>query len=99
MPHIFAIGDVAGNPMLAHKAVHEGHFAAEAAAGLKSLFDAKIVPNVTYMIGEICPAIEMGADAIDLSKTKAIALKRVPRLLFDLASYKRKILRALGRDD
>ncbi|MGX4803466.1 FAD-dependent oxidoreductase [Bradyrhizobium guangdongense] len=46
LPHIFAIGDVAGNPMLAHKAVHESHFATEAAAGLKSLFDAKIVPNV-----------------------------------------------------
>lgn len=139
VPHIFAIGDVAGGPMLAHKAVHEGHVAAEAAAGQKSFFDAKVVPNVAYtdpeiawvgemegaadaapssrrsrsakfpwaasgraiasgaaygmtklvfdeetnriiggvivgphagdMIGEICLAIEMGADAIDLGKT------------------------------
>lgn len=139
VPHIFAIGDVAGGPMLAHKAVHEGHVAAEAAAGHKSFFDAKLVPNVAYtdpeiawvgemegaagvaplgrrsksakfpwaasgraiasgaaygmtklifdeethriiggvivgphagdMIGEICLAIEMGADAIDIGKT------------------------------
>ena len=53
LPHIFPIGDVAGNPMLAHKAVHEGHVAAEAAAGLKSFFDAKIVPNVAYTDPEV----------------------------------------------
>ena len=41
-PNIFAIGDVAGNPMLAHKAVHEGHVAAEAASGMKSHFDARV---------------------------------------------------------
>ena len=40
MPHIFAIGDVVGQPMLAHKAVHEGKVAAEAAAGKNSFFDA-----------------------------------------------------------
>jgi dihydrolipoamide dehydrogenase len=51
--NIFAIGDVAGNPMLAHKAVHEGHVAAEAAGGLKSHFDARVVPSVAYTDPEI----------------------------------------------
>lgn len=136
-PNVFAVGDVTGNPMLAHKAVHQGHVAAEAATGLKSFMDAKIVPAVAYtdpeiawvgvtedaaraagrpveigrfpwaasgraiangadygmtklifdkqthriiggviigpsagdMIGEICLAIELGADAIDIGKT------------------------------
>lgn len=135
--NIFAVGDVTGNPMLAHKAVHQGHVAAEAAIGLKSFMDAKVVPSVAYtdpeiawvgvsedaakaagravqvakfpwaasgraiangadygitklvfdkethrivggaiigpaagdMIGEICLAIEMGADAVDIGKT------------------------------
>ncbi|HXR59563.1 MAG TPA: dihydrolipoyl dehydrogenase [Burkholderiales bacterium] len=53
VPHIFAIGDVAGNPMLAHKAVHEGHVAAEAAAGHKAHFDARVVPSVAYTDPEI----------------------------------------------
>jgi len=51
--HIFAIGDIARHPMLAHKAVHEGHVAAEAAAGLKSHFDARVVPSVAYTDPEI----------------------------------------------
>src|SRR5688500_3005533 len=51
--NIFAIGDVAGNPMLAHKAVHEGHVAAEAASGMKSHFDARVVPSVAYTDPEI----------------------------------------------
>ncbi len=135
--HIFAIGDVAGAPMLAHKAVHEGHVAAEAAAGKPAYFDAKQIPSVAYtdpeiawagvtedeakasgrpfrkavfpwaasgraiangrdegftkllfdeesgriigggivgthagdLIGEVCLAIEMGADAVDIGKT------------------------------
>lgn len=135
--NIFAVGDVTGNPMLAHKAVHQGHVAAEAASGLKSVMDARVVPSVAYtdpeiawvgitedtavatgmavdvakfpwaasgraiangaeygltklifdgashrviggaivgpaagdMIGEICLAIEMGADAVDIGKT------------------------------
>jgi dihydrolipoamide dehydrogenase len=46
--NIYAIGDIAGNPMLAHKAVHEGHVAAEAASGMKSHFDARVVPSVAY---------------------------------------------------
>jgi dihydrolipoamide dehydrogenase len=53
VPHIFAIGDIAGNPMLAHKAVHEGHVAAEAAAGHKSYFDARVIPSVAYTDPEI----------------------------------------------
>jgi len=51
--NIYAIGDVAGNPMLAHKAVHEGHVAAEAASGMKSHFDARVVPSVAYTDPEI----------------------------------------------
>jgi dihydrolipoamide dehydrogenase len=51
--HIFAIGDVVGQPMLAHKATHEGKVAAEAAAGLKSFFDARVIPSVAYTDPEI----------------------------------------------
>jgi dihydrolipoamide dehydrogenase len=53
VPHIFAIGDLVGQPMLAHKAVHEGHVAAEAAAGRKSHFDASVIPSVAYTDPEI----------------------------------------------
>ena len=53
VPHIFAIGDIAGPPMLAHKAVHEGHVAAEAAAGHKAAFDARAIPSVAYTDPEI----------------------------------------------
>ncbi len=137
VPHIFAIGDLVGQPMLAHKAVHEAHVAAEVAAGHKAAFDAQVIPGVAYthpevawvgyteeqakkegrkvetakfpwaasgraiangadygftklifdaethrviggaivgpsagdMIGEVCLAIEMGCDAIDIGKT------------------------------
>ncbi|WP_028453682.1 dihydrolipoyl dehydrogenase [Chitinilyticum aquatile] len=137
VPHIFAIGDLVGQPMLAHKAVHEAHVAAENAADHKAFFDARVIPGVAYtdpevawvgltedqakkegikitkgvfpwaasgraiangrdegftklifdadngqilggalvgphagdMIGEICLAIEMGADAVDIGKT------------------------------
>ncbi|MGB7490743.1 MAG: NAD(P)/FAD-dependent oxidoreductase, partial [Thermoanaerobaculia bacterium] len=51
--HIFAIGDVTGQPMLAHKATHEGKVAAEVAAGLKSGFDARVIPSVAYTDPEI----------------------------------------------
>jgi dihydrolipoamide dehydrogenase len=51
--HIFAIGDLVGQPMLAHKAVHEGHAAAEAAAGQKRHFDARVVPSVAFTDPEI----------------------------------------------
>ena len=135
--HIYAIGDIIGQPMLAHKAVHEAHVAAEAAAGKNSAFDARQIPSVAYtdpeiawaglteteakekgikfgkavfpwaasgraiangrdegftkllfdeethrcigggivgthagdLIGEVCLAVEMGADPVDISKT------------------------------
>jgi len=61
VPHIFAIGDVVGQPMLAHKAVHEGHVAAEVAAGTilgddklaRSQFDARVIPSVAYTDPEV----------------------------------------------
>jgi len=53
VPHIFAIGDIVGPPMLAHKASHEGKVAAEAAAGEKSFFDARVIPSVAYTDPEI----------------------------------------------
>jgi dihydrolipoamide dehydrogenase len=53
VPHIFAIGDIVGQPMLAHKAVHEGKVAAETAAGKNSFFDAKVIPSVAYTDPEV----------------------------------------------
>ena len=53
VPHIYAIGDVVGQPMLAHKAVHEGHVAAENCAGHKAFFDARVIPGVAYTDPEV----------------------------------------------
>jgi dihydrolipoamide dehydrogenase len=53
VPHIFAIGDLVGQPMLAHKAVHEAHVAAEAAFEKKTHFDAKVIPSVAYTDPEV----------------------------------------------
>lgn len=53
VPHIFAIGDLVGQPMLAHKATHEGKVAAEVAAGLKSEFVARVIPSVAYTDPEV----------------------------------------------
>jgi dihydrolipoamide dehydrogenase len=53
VPHIFAIGDIVGQPMLAHKATHEGKVAAEACAGRKSAFDARVIPSVAYTDPEV----------------------------------------------
>jgi dihydrolipoamide dehydrogenase len=53
VPHIFAIGDVVGQPMLAHKASHQGKVAAEVAAGLKRAFEARVIPSVAYTDPEI----------------------------------------------
>jgi dihydrolipoamide dehydrogenase len=53
VPHIFAIGDIVGQPMLAHKATHEGKVAAEVCAGLKSAFEARVIPSVAYTDPEI----------------------------------------------
>ncbi len=63
--HIFAIGDIVGQPMLAHKAVHEGKVAAEVIAGLKTHFDAKVIPSVAYTDPEVA--------WIGLSETEAKA--------------------------
>jgi len=54
VPHIFAIGDIVGQPMLAHKAVHEAHVAAEVASGdSKAAFDARVIPSVAYTDPEV----------------------------------------------
>jgi len=53
VPHIFAIGDIVGEPMLAHKATHEGKLAAEVIAGHKAAFDARTIPSVAYTDPEI----------------------------------------------
>ncbi len=53
VPHIFAIGDIAGAPLLAHKAMHEGKVAAEVAAGQKRAFDARVIPSVAYTDPEV----------------------------------------------
>ncbi|WP_159459940.1 FAD-dependent oxidoreductase, partial [Colwellia marinimaniae] len=47
-PHIYAIGDIVGQPMLAHKGVHEGRVAAESIAGKKHFFDPKVIPSIAY---------------------------------------------------
>ncbi|HET6907250.1 MAG TPA: dihydrolipoyl dehydrogenase [Rhodanobacteraceae bacterium] len=53
VPHIFAIGDIVGPPMLAHKATHEAKVAAEVCAGHKSAFDARVIPSVAYTDPEV----------------------------------------------
>ncbi|HLJ37891.1 MAG TPA: dihydrolipoyl dehydrogenase [Steroidobacteraceae bacterium] len=53
VPHIFAVGDIAAPPMLAHKAMHEGKVAAEVAAGQKRAFDARVIPSVAYTDPEV----------------------------------------------
>jgi dihydrolipoamide dehydrogenase len=90
VPHIFAIGDVVGQPMLAHKAVHEGHVAAEAAAGEKSYFDARVVPSVAYTD----PEIAWVGLTEDEAKSKGI---KVGKGLFPWAASGRAI--ANGRDE
>ena len=53
VPHIFAIGDIVGQPMLAHKGVHEGHVTAEVIAGQKHYFDPKVIPSIAYTEPEV----------------------------------------------
>ncbi|PSJ36945.1 dihydrolipoyl dehydrogenase [Zobellella taiwanensis] len=53
VPHIYAIGDIVGQPMLAHKGVHEGHVAAEVIAGMKHYFDPKVIPSIAYTEPEV----------------------------------------------
>ncbi len=101
VPHIFAIGDLAGGPMLAHKASHEGKIAAEVAAGEKSYFDARGIPSVAYTDPEIAwvglTELEAKENGVDYRKTqipwsasgRALALGRpegFTKLLFDTKS-------------
>ncbi|HEY0822915.1 MAG TPA: dihydrolipoyl dehydrogenase [Ramlibacter sp.] len=72
VPHIFAIGDIIGQPMLAHKAVHEGHVAAEAAAGEKSTFNARVIPSVAYTD----PEVAWVGLTEDQAKAQGIAIKK-----------------------
>lgn len=98
VPHIFAIGDLAGGPMLAHKATHEAKVAAEVAAGEKSAFDARTIPSVAYTDPEIAwvgvTETEAKTDGIDYEKAqfpwaasgRALSLGRdegFTKLLFD----------------
>lgn len=53
VPHIFAIGDIVGQPMLAHKASHEGHVAADVIAGHKRIFNPRVIPSIAYTNPEI----------------------------------------------
>ncbi|HJW82186.1 MAG TPA: dihydrolipoyl dehydrogenase [Acidiferrobacterales bacterium] len=90
VPHIFAIGDIIGQPMLAHKAVHEGHVAAEAAAGHKAFFDATVIPSVAYTDPEIA---WVGVTEDEAKK----AGHKVSKAVFPWAASGRAI--ANGRDE
>jgi dihydrolipoamide dehydrogenase len=74
VPHIFAIGDVVGQPMLAHKAVHEGKVAAEVCAGQKRFFDASLIPSVAYTDPEVawCGVTETQAKAQGIKYEKGV---------------------------
>ncbi|MBC3880385.1 dihydrolipoyl dehydrogenase [Undibacterium sp. LX40W] len=72
VPHIFAIGDLVGQPMLAHKAVHEAHVAAEAAAGHKAFFDATVIPSVAYTD----PEVAWVGVTEDEAKAKGLAIEK-----------------------
>jgi len=101
VPHIFAVGDLAGGPMLAHKATHEAKVAAEVAAGEKSAFDARSIPSVAYTDPEVAfvglTETQAKAEGIEYEKTsipwaasgRALSLGRtegVTKLLFDKSS-------------
>ncbi|GGI53579.1 dihydrolipoyl dehydrogenase [Oxalicibacterium solurbis] len=88
--HIFAIGDLVGQPMLAHKAVHEAHVAAEVAAGEKSYFDARVIPSVAYTD----PEVAWVGITEDDAKAKGIKLEKG---LFPWAASGRAV--ANGRDE
>ena len=106
VPHIFAIGDVAGEPMLAHKASHEGKLAAEIIAGHKAAFDARTIPSVAYTDPEIAwmglTETEAGKRGVEFEKAvfpwaasgRALAMAReegMTKLLLD-----KKTRRILG---
>jgi dihydrolipoamide dehydrogenase len=89
-PHIFAIGDVVGQPMLAHKAIHEGRVAAEVAAGQNSYFDAKVIPSVAYTDPEVAWA------GVTENEAKAAGVK-YGKGVFPWAASGRSL--SLGRDE
>ncbi len=103
LPHVFAIGDIVGQPMLAHKATHEGKVAAEVAAGQKRAFDARVIPSVAYTDPEIAWAgiteTEAQAEERKLGKGlfpwmasgRSLALNRdegFTKLLFDIETHR-----------
>jgi dihydrolipoamide dehydrogenase len=103
VPHIFAIGDIAGAPMLAHKATHEAKVAAEVAAGHKSSFDARCIPAVAYTDPEIAwvglTETQAKDQGIDYGKAtfpwmasgRSLAINRdegFTKLLFDKATHR-----------
>jgi dihydrolipoamide dehydrogenase len=103
VPHIFAIGDIAGPPMLAHKATHEAKVAAEVAAGQKSAFDARCIPSVAYTDPEIAwvginetdakaQGIEFGKGLFPWAASgRSLALNRdegFTKLLFDKKTHR-----------
>jgi dihydrolipoamide dehydrogenase len=91
VPHIYAIGDIVGQPMLAHKAVHEAHVAAEVASGdSKAQFDARVIPSVAYTD----PEVAWVGLTEDEAKAKGIAIKKG---LFPWTASGRAI--ANGRDE
>jgi dihydrolipoamide dehydrogenase len=91
VPHIYAIGDIVGQPMLAHKAVHEAHVAAEVAAGdAKARFDARVIPSVAYTD----PEVAWVGLTEDEAKARGIAVKKG---LFPWSASGRAI--ANGRDE
>lgn len=88
--HIFAIGDIVGQPMLAHKAAHEGKVAAEVAAGMNSAFDARVVPSVAYTDPEVA--------WVGVTETEAKQQKlKYGKGLFPWAASGRSL--SLGRDE
>jgi len=90
VPHIFAIGDIVGQPMLAHKAVHEGHVAAEVAHGEKAHFDARQIPSVAYTD----PEVAWAGKTEDQCKAEGI---KFGKAVFPWAASGRAI--ANGRDE
>nr|WP_061121758.1 MULTISPECIES: dihydrolipoyl dehydrogenase [unclassified Caballeronia] len=90
VPHIFAIGDLVGQPMLAHKAVHEGHVAAEVAHGEKAYFDAMQIPSVAYTD----PEVAWAGKTEDQCKAEGI---KFGKAVFPWAASGRAI--ANGRDE
>ena len=103
VPHIFAVGDIAGGPMLAHKATHEGKVAAEVAAGLKRVFDARVIPSVAYTDPEVAwvglteadaqaQGIAVGKGAFPwIASGRSLAINReegFTKLLFDPVTHR-----------